>query len=90
MVFCIFVNTGMFYFEVVALPFNNGTTESTTGVPTTGTTQKPPSSLSSRGLVIGIACLVGAVFLVVVGLLIYKNFRKNNATHPMTIVDQQR
>ena len=80
----------MFYFDVLDVPFNNGTTESTTGVPTTGTTQKPPSSLASKGLVIGIACLVGAVFLVVVGLLIYKNFKKNNATYPMTIVDQQR
>ena len=80
----------MFYFDVVDVPFNNGTTQSTTAGPTSGTTQKPTSSLASKGLVIGIACLVGAVFLVVVGLLIYKNFRKNNATYPMTIVEQQR
>ena len=81
----------IFHLNVVDVP-ENMTTVSTT-VTTTSTTSHvtpPPNALASRGLIIGVSTFVGVVFLVVVGILVFKNYKKHNETHPMTNIDVPR
>jgi hypothetical protein len=85
------LGSGLFFFDLEDVPDHNGT-ETTTGGPhsSTTSTEQPPHSLASKGLIIGISCFVGVVFIFVVGLLVYNNFKKNNETYPMTTIEQNR
>ena len=80
------LGTGLYHFSVDALPANLTTTTTSTTIATSTTTVMPPPPMASKGLIIGIATFVGSVFLGIVGVLVYKKYKKNNETYPMTTI----
>ena len=82
---------GVFHVGIVDVPENLTTVSTTvTTASTTSPTTHPPPPLASRGIIIGVSTFVGVVFLAVVGILVFKNYKKHNETHPMTNINVPR